>query len=84
MARAFGFVDYGGPETQEFLDRPELAPGPGQLAIAVRAAGVNPVDWKIRSGFLGRQGRDLPFVMGQEAAGVVRQVGPDVTAFTPG
>lgn len=84
MPRAFGFVDYGGPETQEFLDRPELLPGPGQLAVAVRAAGVNPVDWKIRSGLLGRQGRDLPSVMGQEAAGVVLRVGPDVTAFTPG
>ncbi|MGW2250332.1 NADP-dependent oxidoreductase [Kitasatospora sp. NPDC001660] len=84
MAKAFGFVDYGGPETQEFLDRPVLEAGPGQLAIAVRAAGVNPVDWKVRSGFLGRRGRDLPVVMGQEAAGVVQQVGPDVTAFTPG
>ncbi|MBD0691789.1 NADP-dependent oxidoreductase [Streptomyces sp. CBMA123] len=83
MAKAFGFVDYGGPETQEFLDRPVLAPGSGQLAITVRAAGVNPVDGKIRRGFLGRE-RQLPAVMGQEAAGVVQQVGPGVTGFTPG
>ncbi|MEV7927972.1 NADP-dependent oxidoreductase [Kitasatospora sp. NPDC088264] len=83
MAKAFGFVDYGGPETQEFLDRPALEPGPGQLAIAVGAAGVNPVDWKIRTGLLGRE-RELPAVMGQEASGVVLQVGPGVTGFTPG
>ncbi|WP_327682978.1 NADP-dependent oxidoreductase [Kitasatospora sp. NBC_00458] len=83
MAKAFGFVDYGGPEKQEFLDRPVLEPGPGQLAITVRAAGVNPVDWKIRRGLLGRD-RELPAVMGQEAAGVVERVGPEVTGFTPG
>ncbi|MFB6893828.1 NADP-dependent oxidoreductase [Kitasatospora sp. NPDC056327] len=83
MAKAFGFVDFGGPENQEFLDRPVLEPGPGQLAIAVRAAGVNPVDWKVRRGFLGRE-RALPAVMGSEAAGVVERVGPGVTGFTPG
>ncbi|MFJ9839427.1 NADP-dependent oxidoreductase [Kitasatospora sp. NPDC101155] len=83
MAKAFGFVDYGGPETQEFLDRPTLEAGPGQLAITVHAAGVNPVDWKVRRGFLGRE-RQLPAVMGQEASGVVQQVGPGVTGFTPG
>ncbi|WP_380281277.1 NADP-dependent oxidoreductase [Kitasatospora purpeofusca] len=83
MAKAFGFVDYGGPEKQEFLDRPVLEPGPGRLAIAVRAAGVNPVDWKVRRGWLG-QVRELPAVMGSEAAGVVERVGPGVTGFTPG
>ncbi|MEU1506591.1 NADP-dependent oxidoreductase [Kitasatospora sp. NPDC005748] len=83
MVKAFGFVDYGGPETQEFLDRPVLEPGPGQLAVSVRAAGVNPVDWKIRRGLFGRD-RELPAVLGQEAAGVVERIGPDVTGFTPG
>ncbi|MFF7454027.1 NADP-dependent oxidoreductase [Kitasatospora sp. NPDC008115] len=83
MAKAFGFVDYGGPETQEFLDRPVLEPGLGQLAITVRAAGVNPVDWKVRRGWLG-QVRELPAVMGSEAAGVVDRVGPGVTGFSPG
>ncbi|WP_395293376.1 NADP-dependent oxidoreductase [Kitasatospora hibisci] len=83
MAKAFGFVDYGGPETQEFLDRPVLEPGPGRLGIAVRVAGVNPVDWKIRRGLLGRN-RELPAVFGQEASGVVERIGPGVTGFTPG
>ncbi|MGW6912404.1 NADP-dependent oxidoreductase [Kitasatospora sp. NPDC054939] len=83
MSRAFGFVDYGGPENQEFLDRPTPEPGPGQLRIAVRAAGVNPFDWKVRRGLAGR-GRELPAVLGSEAAGVVEQVGPGVDGFTPG
>ncbi|AUY48809.1 NADP-dependent oxidoreductase [Streptomyces sp. CB01881] len=83
MAKAFGFVEYGGPENQEFLDRPVLEPGPGQLGITVRVAGVNPVDWKVRRGWLGKD-RELPAVMGQEAAGVVERIGPGVTGFTPG
>ncbi|MFC5667136.1 NADP-dependent oxidoreductase [Kitasatospora misakiensis] len=83
MAKAFGFVDYGGPEVQEFLDRPVLEPGPGQLAIAVRAAGVNPVDWKVRRGWLGRE-RELPAVMGSEASGVVERIGAGVTGFSLG
>ncbi|MEV7778616.1 NADP-dependent oxidoreductase [Kitasatospora sp. NPDC088351] len=83
MVKALGFVDYGGPENQEFLDRPVLEPGPGQLGITVRAAGVNPVDWKIRTGRLGKN-RTLPAVLGQEAAGVVERVGPGVEGFTPG
>ncbi|MGW4893365.1 NADP-dependent oxidoreductase [Kitasatospora sp. NPDC004240] len=83
MSKAFGFVDYGGPETQEFLDRPAPEPAAGQVRIAVRAAGVNPFDWKLRQGTYGRD-RELPAVMGSEAAGVIEQVGPGVEGFTPG
>ena len=54
MSKAFGFVAYGGPEHQQFLDRRIPVPGPGQLLIAVRAAGVNPSDWKVREGLFGR------------------------------
>src|SRR5882724_2002781 len=52
MAKAYGFSAYGGPEVQSFVDLPKPEPGPGQLLVAVRAAGVNPVDWKFRSGYL--------------------------------
>ncbi|MFI6445792.1 NADP-dependent oxidoreductase [Kitasatospora sp. NPDC050543] len=83
MSKAFGFRDYGGPEHQGFLDRPAPVPGPGRLGIAVRAAGVNPVDWKIRRGLLGRN-RELPAVLGQEAAGVVEQLGEGVEGFAVG
>ncbi|MFJ8042076.1 NADP-dependent oxidoreductase [Kitasatospora sp. NPDC096147] len=83
MSQAFGFVAYGGPENQEFLDRPVPVPGPGQLLIAVRAAGVNPADWKVREGLFGRT-RPVPRVLGSEAAGVVRVLGEGVTGFLVG
>ena len=50
MPLAYGFVEYGGPETQQFLDLEVPVPGPGQLLVAVHAAGVNPADWKVRAG----------------------------------
>lgn len=83
MSKAFGYVDYGGPETQEFLDRPTPEPGEGQLLVSVRSAGVNPFDVKVRRGLFGRDG-ELPAVLGSEASGVVERVGPGVKDFTPG
>jgi NADPH:quinone reductase-like Zn-dependent oxidoreductase len=85
MAKAYGFSAYGGPEVQGFVELAKPVPGPGQLLVAVRAAGVNPVDWKFRAGYL----RDfvpleLPAVFGQEVAGVVEAVGPEVEAFAVG
>ena len=56
------------------VDRP--VPGPGQLLVSVRAAGVNPADWKRRSGSGSDGGpRSLPFGLGREVAGVVAAVG---------
>ncbi|BFV55983.1 NADP-dependent oxidoreductase [Kitasatospora sp. CMC57] len=83
MSKAFGFVAYGGPDTQEFLDRPVPVPGPGQLLIAVHAAGVNPADWKVRQGLLGT-GQPTPRVLGLEAAGVVQVLGEGVTGLAVG
>ncbi|GJF27368.1 NADPH:quinone reductase [Kitasatospora sp. NE20-6] len=83
MSKAFAYRAYGGPENQEFLERPVPSPGPGQLLVLVRAAGVNPVDWKIRNGWLGTAG-PLPGVLGVEASGVVQQTGPGVDGFAPG
>ncbi len=82
MVKAFGYRSYGGPEVQEFLDLDMPSPMAGELLIEVRAAGVNPVDWKIRSGAYGSE--DLPAVLGSEAAGVVRAVGQDVDGFAVG
>ena len=78
--KAVTFTEYGGPEVLHVADVEESHAGRGQVRIAVRAAGVNPIDWKARSGML----RDampvrLPAVDGREAAGVVDEVGPDVT-----
>jgi NADPH:quinone reductase-like Zn-dependent oxidoreductase len=83
--RAYGFTRYGGPETQIWLDLPAPEPGPGEILVAVRAAGVNPVDWKVREGmhraFLPLT---LPAVLGREVAGVVERVGAGVTEFVAG
>lgn len=75
MSKALVFAAYGGPETQELVERPAPAPGPGELAIEVKAAGVNPADWKIRAGQMGSHW-PLPAPMGREASGVVTAVGP--------
>lgn len=82
MVKAFGYSSNGGPDVQEFLDLEMPAPMPGELLVEVRSAGVNPVDWKIRSGMLGMaDAADLPAVLGSEVSGVVREVGKDVEGF---
>ncbi|MFI7501051.1 NADP-dependent oxidoreductase [Streptomyces sp. NPDC049687] len=87
MPKAYVFTRYGGPETEAFVDLDRPVPGPGQLLIAVRAAGVNPVDWKLRTGYRrpGDTGeRVFPSVLGSEVAGVVEEMGEGVTGFAPG
>ncbi|WP_238589156.1 alcohol dehydrogenase catalytic domain-containing protein [Pseudonocardia sp. HH130629-09] len=79
--RGYGFVRAGGPEQQAFVEVPEPRPGPGELLVAVRAAGVNPGDWRMRDGDYGVAG---PAVLGREVAGTVLEVGADVTGFAPG
>ncbi len=83
--KAFGYQTNGGPEVQEHLELDMPTPLPDEVLIEVRAAGVNPVDWKMRSGTYGAAAAaDLPAVMGNEVAGVVRGVGQDVTRFSVG
>ncbi len=83
MVKAFGYRSNGGPDVQEFLELEMPTPMPGELLVEVRSAGVNPVDWKIRSGLLGAAAAsDLPAVLGSEVSGVVRGVGKDVDGFT--
>lgn len=86
MPKAYVFTRYGGPEAEALVEQEKPSPGPGQLLVAVRAAGVNPVDFKQRTGYArpGQSARDLPAVFGNEAAGVVERVGPDVTGFAVG
>ena len=52
MSRAYGYASYGGPEIETWFDRPQPVPGPSELVIKVKAVGVNPADYKIRSGAL--------------------------------
>ena len=84
--KAFVFTANGGPEVEKFLDLPRPVPGPGQVLVAVRAAGVNPADWKRRSGFRrpGMPDPQFPTVFGAEAAGIVEAAGDGAAGFAPG
>ncbi|MET0965261.1 MAG: NADP-dependent oxidoreductase [Nakamurella sp.] len=83
--KAFGYQTNGGADVQEQLELAKPSPLPGELLVEVRAAGVNPVDWKIRSGVYGpTDPSDFPVVLGREVSGVVREVGQDVDGFAPG
>jgi NADPH2:quinone reductase len=66
---------FGPPEVLSVIDVPVGAPGPGEVAVAVRAAGVNPFDAKMYSGEFGTDPAKLPMRLGFEAAGVVTAVG---------
>jgi NADPH:quinone reductase len=66
---------YGGPEVLSVVDQPAGAPGPGEALLEVRAAGVNPADWKAYTGAFGTDPAKLPIRLGYEAAGVVAAVG---------
>lgn len=74
-----GFAAFGGPEVLRLVDAEVPRPGPGRIRIAVRAAGVNPVDWRLREGqVLGAHPVRLPAGVGLDAAGVVDEVGAGV------
>lgn len=83
MSKVLVFTDYGGREHQELIEREVPRPGPGEIVIQVKAAGVNPADAKMRQGLFGTR-RKLPSPMGLEASGVVTAVGEGVAGFTVG
>ncbi|MDX3853293.1 NADP-dependent oxidoreductase [Streptomyces sp. AK02-01A] len=74
--RKVSFAEFGGPDVLQLVDAEEPHAGPGQVRIAVRAVGVNPVDWRIREGqILGAHPIELPSGVGLDASGVVDEVG---------
>jgi len=79
MTEAVLATSYGGPEVLEVRDVEVPAAGPGQVTIEVRAAGVNPWDYKVYSGAAGTDEGRLPLRLGLEVAGVVTAVGDDAT-----
>ncbi|WP_086853396.1 NADP-dependent oxidoreductase [Amycolatopsis kentuckyensis] len=86
MGQAWGFGRYGGPEVQEFFERPDPAPGRGEVLIRVDVAGVNPLDHLLRAGLVPGLdgGRPFPRVLGMEAAGTVLALGEDVDGLEVG
>ncbi|MFE9252483.1 NADP-dependent oxidoreductase [Streptomyces sp. NPDC007088] len=73
------FAEFGGPDVLHLIDAEEPHAGPGQVRVAVRAAGVNPVDWRVREGqVLAAHPLHLPAGVGLDAAGVVDEIGAGV------
>jgi NADPH:quinone reductase len=75
MTRAVVATAFGGPEVLAVIETPIRPPGPGEVLISVRAAGTNPIDYKVYSGAMGQDPARLPMRLGSEAAGVVTEVG---------
>src|SRR3984885_4712937 len=73
--RAIQYASFGGPEVLESVDVPEPHAAANQIRVAVKAVGVNPVDWKIRQSMMGGE---FPRGTGIEVAGVVDEVGGEI------
>ncbi|PZO74099.1 MAG: NADPH:quinone reductase [Mesorhizobium amorphae] len=82
--RAVVIETYGGNEVLQHADVNRPTPGPGEVLVKIEAAGVNPVDWKIRNGAGARMGMSLPIHLGGEIAGTIEELGDGVTEFEAG
>lgn len=83
--KAIRFHEYGDPEVLRYEDAPKPEPGPGEVLLRVHAAGINPLDWKIRAGYAkGLRPTELPLILGWDVSGVVEANGPGATRFQPG
>ena len=83
--KAITYSEYGTPDVLELTDQPMPKVGPGMVLVKVKAASVNPVDWKIVSGGLdGMMDLQFPAIPGWDVAGVVESVGIDAPQYQPG
>ncbi|MFF3910175.1 NADP-dependent oxidoreductase [Streptomyces sp. NPDC001848] len=83
--KAMALRRYGRPEDLRWTDLPDPKVAPGEVLVRVKAAGVNPVDWKLAEGRLDAvMETGFPLIPGWDVAGVVEQVGFDVSEFAPG
>lgn len=83
--KAAQFTEYGAAEVLRIADVDEPHAGRGQVRVRVRAVGINPVDWKIRSGMLSSVlPANLPLITATDAAGVVDEIGPGVDRVVVG
>jgi NADPH:quinone reductase-like Zn-dependent oxidoreductase len=83
--KAVRIHNYGGPEVLKYEAAPRPQPGKGEVLIRVHAAGVNPIDWKVRAGYM----KDFiphsfPLILGWDVSGVIEEVGPKVSRFKKG
>jgi NADPH:quinone reductase-like Zn-dependent oxidoreductase len=85
MPKAVRFDEYGGVDVLQVRDVPRPVPGPGQVLVQVKAAGINPGEAKIREGLMhSRFPATFPSGQGSDLAGIVAETGPGVTGWTAG
>jgi NADPH:quinone reductase-like Zn-dependent oxidoreductase len=85
MPKAVRFDEYGGIDVLEVRDVPRPVPGPGQVLVQVKAAGINPGEAKIREGMLAeRWPATFPSGEGSDLAGIIAETGPKVTGWGAG
>ncbi|RAX18802.1 NADP-dependent oxidoreductase [Pseudarthrobacter sp. AG30] len=83
--KAITYSEYGSPDVLELTEQPMPKVGPGMVLVKVKAAAVNPVDWKIMAGYLdAAMDLQFPAIPGWDVAGVVESVGIDSRQFKPG
>jgi NADPH:quinone reductase-like Zn-dependent oxidoreductase len=83
--KAVRFDEYGGVDVLKVVDVPRPAPETGQVLVQVKAAGINPGEAKIRDGLLhSRWPATFPSGQGSDLAGIVAEIGPEVTGFSVG
>ncbi|CAG7644846.1 NADP-dependent oxidoreductase [Paenibacillus allorhizosphaerae] len=81
--KAVRYHKHGGPEVLQLEEIPRPAPSEMEVLVRVHAAGLNPGDWQIRSGYAGDR-FPLPYIPGWDVSGVVEAIGPGVSAFRVG
>jgi len=81
--KAVVFNQHGGPEVLQYVDVPDPRPGPGEVLIEVKATSINHIDIFLRRGMPGIK-VPLPKIVGSDAAGIIRELGRDVSGLTPG
>jgi NADPH:quinone reductase-like Zn-dependent oxidoreductase len=85
MSKAVRFNEYGGTDVLQVVDVPDPVPGPGEVLVRVKAAGINPGEASIREGLLhALWPATFPSGQGSDLAGVIEAVGDGVTAWKPG
>jgi NADPH2:quinone reductase len=82
--KAVVFEKFGGPEVLKYVDLPKPVPGPGQVLVKTKTAGVCKADWRVRTGNSQWLTCPFPVTIGYESAGIVEALGPGVSGFTVG
>ncbi|MGI8641032.1 MAG: NADPH:quinone reductase [Pyrinomonadaceae bacterium] len=81
--KAIVVKEFGAPDVMKFTETADLQPNENQVLVRVKAAGVNPVDTYVRSGVYANK-PELPFTPGKDAAGIIEEIGANVTKFKVG